>query len=163
MATITQIHNLRLLISDPPDIIQITIVANMAALPLAPTPQTAYYVTDLGVYVQTELTTGATAADYSASELFLSDARLGSIIDLYGVNKAPNKAIVLIASKLASRLQIVRNTSGTDSTEYIKLLDLYKYYKSVADDFKEEEKDLDGNSTGRWGTSDQPEIAGGSL
>lgn len=163
MATTSQIQNLRIDVSDPPDIIYITIVADSVNLPVKPTPQTVYYVQSLGVYVQADKIDGCIPEDYEPVELFLSDSRINSLINNYGVDKAKYKAVILIASKLASKLQIIRNTAGADSTEYIKLLDLYNYYKNVADDFKQDEKNKSGNDSGRWFTSSQPEIAGGNL
>lgn len=160
MATQAQIFSVRLDISDPPDFIKITSVATSGDLPAAPTPQTCYYVVDLGVYVSTSLTAGATSADYSTVDLYLSDARISSLIDLYGVDSAVYKSFSLIASKIGSQLRVVRNTSGADSTEYISLLELYKYYKSIIADFKNE---AGASACGRWGRSSQPEIGGGNL
>jgi len=160
MATQAQIFSVRLDISDPPDFIKITIVASTAALPAAPTPQTCYYVNNIGVYVSTDKTSGAVAADYKPVDLYLSDARIGSLIDLYGVSKTVYKALSLIAAKIGSQLRVVRNTAGADSTEYIKLLDLYNYYKAIISDFKDES---DEKTSGRWGRTTQPEIGGGNL
>lgn len=163
MVSITQIQALRIEISDPPGIIQIISVTTSVELPTSPTPQTAYYIIDTGIYVTTELETGASPDKYNVVELYLSDARIGVLINYYGVDKAIYKALLLISSKLASKLLIVKNSTGSESVEYIKLLDLYKYYKNIIADFKEEEKEKNLNTTGRYGTMKQPEIAGGNL
>jgi hypothetical protein len=163
MATTTQIHTLRIDTSDPPDIIQITIVATFTALPSSPTPQTAYYISDSGIYVATEKESDAIPDDYEVLELFLSDARIGSLIDSFGADKAVYKAVKLISTKLANKLIIVKNKAGAESIEYIKLLDLWDYYDKIAKSIKDEINDSNLNSTGRWGTSTQPEIAGGNL
>lgn len=163
MATIIQIQTLRIEISDPPDVIQILAVATLADLPTEPEPQTAYYITDTKIYVTTEKAASAIPSDYNVTELFLSDARLGILFDSYGADKSIYKAIVLISSKLASKLMTVKNTTGSESIEYIKLLDLYKYYENLVNTFKAEEKEKSLNNTGRFCTMKQPEIAGGNL
>jgi hypothetical protein len=163
MATKTQIQTLRIDTSDPPDIIQITTVATSTALPNSPTPQTAYYITDSGIYVSTEKESDANPGDYEVLELFLSDSRISTLIDSYGADLAVYKAVVLISTKLANKLIIVKNKTGAESVEYIKLLDLWDYYDKIAKSFKKELNDKNSNSSGKWGTSTQPEIAGGNL
>jgi len=163
MATTTEIRNLRIDVSDPPDIISILSVATESALPTDPKPQTAYYIIDKEVYVTTEKTTGAISTDYANAELFLSDAKIESLIDANGYDKALYKAVKLIASKLGSKLLIVKNDNGAESVEYLKLLDLYKYYKGIVKDFKEDEKDKTNNNSGKIGQTSYTQIAGGNL
>ena len=157
MAIIEEIHALRIEIYDPPEIIQILSVATAANLPTIPTPQTAYYIIDTGIYVTTEKTINAIPADYVTEELYLSDTSLSLLIDTYGTTIAIWKAIIKISSKLASKLLIVKTNSGAESTEYIKLNDLYKYYMTLVNDLKDE-----GNS-GCYGSMKPPEIAGGNI
>ena len=163
MATTTDIRNLRIDVSDPPDINHIISVATDTDLPTKPKHQTVYYITDTERYVQTEKTIDASAADYINVELFLSDSKIESLIDASGYDKALYKAVKLIASKLGSKLLLVKNDSGAESIEYLKLLDLYKYYKGIVADFKEEEKDKTSNNTGRLGQTAYTQIAGGNL
>jgi hypothetical protein len=163
MATTTQIRNLRIDISDPPDIISILAVATEADLPSDPKPQTAYYITDKEVYVTTEKTVGAISSDYITAELFLSDSKIGSLIDADGYDKALYKAVRLISSKLGSKLLIVKNQNGAEAVEYLKLLDLYKYYKGLVKDFKTDDYDKTSNDTGKIGRSSYTQISGGNL
>lgn len=163
MATITQIHNLRIEINDPTDIIRINSVADPAALPVTPIPQTAYYIISSGVYVTTEKTSGASPSDYKVSELFLSDISLGNIIDTWGTDKAISKSIIKICAKIASKLVLVKTKTGAESTEYIKLLDLYNYYKSLIGLLEEDEREKNNNSTGAYDSFEAPEIAGGNI
>ncbi len=163
MATTTLIRDLRIDVSDPPDILNIISVANAAALPEVPKSQTVYYITDSGTYVQTEKLSGASSTDYKNVELFLSDNKIGSLIDAHGYDKALYKAVKLISSKLGSKLLIVKNKNGAESVEYLKLLDIYKYYKGIVDDFKEDEKDNTDNNTGKIGRTTYTQVAGGNL
>ena len=163
MATTTQIRNLRIDVSDPPDIINIVSVANIASLPATPEPQTVYYILDITRYVQTEKTSGATESDYKNVGLYLSDSKIGTLIDTHGYDKALYKALKSISSKLGSKLMLVKNTTGSESVEYLKLLDLYKYYKGLVADFKEDDEEKNNNDTGRMGRSHHVHIAGGNL
>lgn len=163
MATTTQIRNLRIDVSDPPDIINIITIAAPDDLPTDPEPQTVYYVTSTGRYVQTEKIIGAIPGDYKTVGLYLSDSKIGTLIDANGYDKALYKAVKLIASKLGSKLLIVKNTNGAESVEFLKLLDLYKYYKSLVADFKEEDEEKNNNNTGKIGKSTYTQISGGNL
>ena len=163
MATITQIRNLRIDVNDPPDIINITAAATPAALPTEPEPQTVYYITSTSRYVQTEKTSGAIPDDFKTVGLYLSDSKISALIDKHGYDKALYKALKLISAKLGSKLMLVKNQNGADSVEYLKLLDLYKYYKGLVADFKEEDEETNNNDTGRMGRSHHVHIAGGNL
>lgn len=159
MATISQIHALRIDISDPPEFIKVESVTTKSNLPADPEPQTAYYVTALARYFDTEKTSGADPADYKNIELFLSDAKLNTLINMYGYNVAIYKALKLISSKIWSKLLVIKNTDGATSTEYIRLNDLYKYYKSLVEDFKDDTP----AKTGKYCNTKNPTIAGGNL
>lgn len=162
MATRSEIIELRLQISDPPNVIRIYDLAATADLPSVPVPQTAYYVAANGIYYKTEKETGAVPSDYAFITLQLSDAALSTLIDDLGAN-AKKRALVRIASRLGGQLNIVKNTSGAESTEFIALLDLYKYYKALAADAAEETAEDEGTSTGRFVRIRRPRIAGGNL
>lgn len=159
MASTSQIHALRIDISDPPDIINIESVATSGDLPEIPEPQTAYYIIDTAKYVQTEKTSEAVLSDYLPVELFLSDSKLNGLINTFGFDVAIYKAIKLISSKLGSKLLMVRNQNGAESVEYVRLKELYDYYKALVADFKEETS----ASSGRYVSTTNPTIAGGNL
>jgi hypothetical protein len=162
MATRTDIIDLRIQIADPPDVIRIYEVAILSDLPEVPVPQTAYYVAATGLYYQTEKTSDVVPSDYSFIKLQLPDVTLASLIDSLG-DGAKRRALIRIAGRLASQLPIVRNTAGAESTEFLRLLDLYKYYKSLAEDAAEEEAEDGGTSTSRILRIRRPRIAGGNL
>ena len=163
MATFTQIINIRLEICDPYGIINIIEVASKTNLPAAPVPQTAYKVAADGAYYKTDLESGAVIADYERIELQLSDSRLGDMIDLYGAAGAVRIALLAIVKRIATQFPTVRSVSGAESIEYQDLLDLYKFYKGLADDAKEQEAIDSGNNTGRWYGMKKPRIGGGNL
>jgi hypothetical protein len=159
MATTSQIHALRIDITDPPEIIQIISVATASILPAEPKPQTGYYIIDNAKYVYTEKTTGAVPGDYKNLELFLSDTKLNALLNAFGHNVAIYKALKLIASKIWSRCLAVKNTDGATSTEYTRLKELYDYYKSLVADFKDETT----AGSGSYCSTKNPTIAGGNL
>lgn len=163
MATFTQIVNLRLEICDPIRAINIVEVASKANLPLTPLPQTTYKVTTDGAYYRTDVETNAVIADYERVELQLSDSRLGNMIDLYGEAGAVRVALLAIVKRIVTQFPIVRSQSGAESTQYQDLLDLYKFYKSLADDAKEQEAIDSGTNAGRWFRMKTPRIGGGNL
>ena len=163
MAIFTQIINLRLEISDPFSIINIVEVATKINLPPEPAPQTAYKVISDGAYYKCEVETGAVITDYIRMELQLSDSRLGDMIDIYGAAKAVRIALLAILKRIGTQFPIVRSQSGAESTEYQRLLDLYRYYKGLADIAEEQEAKDSGNFSGRWVTMKRPTIGGGNL
>lgn len=163
MATFTQIINLRLEICDPISVINIIEVATKANLPADPVPQTAYKVISDGAYYKCEVETGAVISDYIRTELQLSDSRLGTMIDLYGAAGAVRVALLAIVKRIVTQFPLVRSQSGAESTQYQDLLDLYKFYKSLADDAKEQEAIDSGTNAGRWFGMKKPRIGGGNL
>lgn len=156
MATWNEIKEFRLTVNDPVIATDILSVASSAALPAAPAHQTVYYTADTGLYLYTDLTSGATATDYSPVDLYLTDARITSWIDTYGAVGAVKYGIKAILAKIASQMLIVRDTSGAESTQYQSLKDIYDVYKSMIDD-------NDTKKISRWGSSATPEIGGGNL
>jgi len=161
MATFSQIKEVRIRVDDPAGFQDIIEVANSAALPAAPSPYTAYKLADTGAYVATDLESGATASDYERQPLRVSDSRIDNWIDTYSIDKAECKALDAIATRLGSEVRLRRVQAGSESTEFTALKDLYNYYKELSDECKERYRKSKGNSTGRYGYSDQPEIAGG--
>jgi len=158
MATTDQIFDVRLRISDPPGFIAFE---EVTALPSSPSPQTCYLLS--GVYYSTEKTTGAVAGDYTIEELMVSDVRIGNWIDLNGSDYATCQSIKSIISQIGRSLQIKRNSTGADSTEYQTLADTLAYYKDLLSLCTEEKQANSGNNSGRWGQTKQPEIGGGNL
>lgn len=156
MATWNEIKDFRLTVCDPIIANDIISVANIAALPVVPQHQAVYYVADTGSYVYTDLTTGATSADYSPADLYLTDSRITTWIDAYGATGAVKYGIKAILAKILSQMLIVRDTAGAESTEYQGLKDIYDVYKGMIDD-------NDTKKTSRWGSSKTPEIGGGNL
>ena len=163
MVTFEEIKAVRLSINDPIGFIDILSVANMAALPAAPAPQTVYYLEDSYKYVSTEKESGATSADYSVVELQLSDSMITALITNIGVDKAPCRSFELISRKLGGQLRIVKTTNGAESDEFTRLAELYNYYKSLSDDCKKQYKEDNNLNSGIFGTSLQPAIGGGNL
>jgi hypothetical protein len=148
-----ELFEMRLRINDPADIIAIEAVDSLPASPVA---QTAYRLSTNGTYNTNDGTS------WSVLELELSDARILSTIDSLG-DAAECRLLSYITRKLGSKLFLVKNTSGADSTEYVKVLDLYNYYKQLMADCKAERKSDLGKNTGRVGKISTPTIAGGNL
>lgn len=128
------IFDIRIETADP-DVIAIEAVVS---LPLVYAPQTAYFFG------------GQYYIDGAVAELELSDATYTAIL-AKGADGAASRAYALRARRLAGRLLIVRNTNGADSTEYIRLKDLYEYYLQASQDAKPVK-------TGAYGQSKQPTI-----
>lgn len=163
MATRAQIIEVRVRINDPEGYESITDVADSDALPAIPAPYTTYYLTDTGAYVATDLTSGATASDYDRLDIRVSDSRITSWIDTYSVDQAECRALSAIATRLGGEFRIMRSRGGAEETEWTALRDAYQYYRSLADECSKRHQKDDNKLTGRYGTSDQPEIAGGEV
>lgn len=158
-----KIKDIRLKIDDPQGFINLETVTTPSLLPATPAKQTAYRVESTGGYYESSVASGAIATDYTYVEIQISDAQLLSIVTTVGQAKAPCRALNRIAAKIGSQLGIVRTQDGAESTEYLALLDAYKYYKSLAADCVEIANEDSGNNSGRYGLSSQPEIGGGNL
>jgi len=163
MATFNQIKQLRLRIGDPAGVINIIQVSTLEDLPETPRQQTAYYVISTRYYMQTSLLSGAKPSDYTEINLRISDEYLQDLIDAYGVEASICKAYKWIIARLGNELVLVRNSTGAESTEYQRILDMLNYYKQVAKDCTDEYNKSQLNSTGRFYKSKQPNIAGGNI
>lgn len=163
MATVTEIISVRITINDPP-CIAIAVVADKAALPTDPEPQTVYRATDTGRYWETD-SNPAVEANYTNPKLYLADTTISSLFDDHGHDKASYKCIRLIMAKLGKELQIVRTSSGTESTEYTSLRDTYQYYKDLLKEFAIEKDENTDSGTGQWlrTRSQRRHVAGGLL
>jgi len=162
MATISEILQVRISINDP-DAINIIQVSDVSALPADPEPQTVYYTIDTARYYFTDETSGATASDYEYAELFVSDTRISTIIDNVGVENAVCRIFNIIAGTLGNKLKLIRTTSGSESAEYARILDLQKYYQNQAAVCKEQNNSDNNNNTGTMRQMKQPEIGGDNL
>lgn len=163
MATFEEIKEVRLRISDPFGVINLIEVANKAALPTDPAPQTNYKTADTGYYWETTKTTGATDSDYTIVELQVSDDRIEGWIDSDGVDYATCQGLKQITTQIGKEYGIKKNTAGSDSTEWQALGDLYGYYKDLLKGCTESYEKGKGNSSSRWGGSKAFEVAGGNL
>lgn len=153
MATFDQIKEVRLSIDDPAGFIDMLSVSSLPDVGDA-LPQRAYYSTeDQGYHAVRD---GA----FALLHLRLADSRISAWIDSEGLAGAIQKGYVAIMQKLGNEMQIVKNSDGAESTEFVKLLDLYEFYKSLAKDTAAQPP---ANSGGRLLRTVAPEIAGGNL
>ena len=163
MGTFSQIKEVRLRVDDPAGFQDILEVASSANLPAVPAPYTVYKLTDTGAYMSTDLESGAAASDYSRHDLRVSDARISAWIDAYSVDQAECKALAAIATRLGSEVKLKRVSGGAETTEWTALIELYNYYKELSQECKERYQVSQGNSTGRYVSTDYTVIAGGDL
>ena len=163
MAANDEIFEVRLRINDPPGFIDFEAVANSAALPSSPSPQTAYKLEDTGAYVSTDKTSGATESDYEIETLRISDVRISGWIDAGGIDYATCKALSNIIQQLGAELRIKKSNAGAEDLEWNSLKDTYEYYKGLYEQCKDNTQSNNNNSTGKWGGSKQPETAGGNI
>lgn len=159
MATFDKIKEVRIRIDDPYGVIEIESVATIEDLPEAPGPYTIYKVESSGAYV----TKYEGADSYTTLTLYLSDYRLEQWIDTNGLDYAECRGLQAIAAKVGAEVRIKRIQAGAESTEYQSIMDLYRYYKSVAEDCEKRRSKDSGVNSGRYGSTTQPEIAGGNL
>jgi hypothetical protein len=159
MAVFADTVELRLRIKDPLGAIAILSVADEDARLDIETParQTAYKQFDTGEY----WTYDADLAEWSALDLLLSDTRIDTLIDLYGVAAAAPKAIKQILPELGQKMVIARTQDGAGSTDYVNLTTLYNFYKDLIASMTEEVAQEAGESQGRMLRIRRPHIAGG--
>jgi len=154
VATFEQIKDVRFQIADPPGFIDFLEVANFAALPVTPVAQTGYKAVDTATYY------GHNGTAYVALTLMVSDARIEGWIDALTVPGAVRKSIEAIVAQLPAQLQIVKNDSGAESNEFIKLLDLQKFYRQWLVDLTPPDTSV---NTGKYFKTVPACIAGGNL
>lgn len=157
MATFNQIRSVRLTVQDPSGVIDLVSVADPAALPVTAAPQTAYKVLSTGAYV---IWSGAA---YVPVDLSVSDTSIGDWYDASGEVDAVRKSYRAIMRGLSAKLQITSNTDGAEKTDYIKLLDLYNYYKKTLADYEEENAIDDSTNSGVMVQTKCVTIAGGNV
>lgn len=154
MATFDDIKEVRLTISEPSGFIDFLTVANFDALPDEPASQTGYKSLDTSTYY------GHDGTSYSSVSLMLSDSRIGAWVDIFGVAGAVRKSIEAIVAQLPAQLQIVKNASGAESTEFTSLLDRQKFYRQWLVDLTPVDSTV---NTGKYFKTVAAEIAGGNL
>lgn len=157
MATFTQIRSVRLTAQDPSGVIDLVSVADAGSLPVTSAPQTAYKVLSTGAYV---IWSGAA---YVPIDLSVSDTSIGDWYDASGEFETVRKTYRAIMRGLGARLQITKNTDGAESTDYIKLLDLYNFYKKTLADYEEENAIDDSTNSGVMVETKCVTIAGGNV
>lgn len=153
MATFAQIKEVRLQIDDPSGFIDILSVDTLPGVGSA-LAQRCYYLTTDSQYYTAE--TGA----WTVTHLRVGDGRIGEWVDAYGVSKAIRSARLSIIQKLGNEMTLVKNSDGAESSEFVKLLDLYKYHKSLMVD---EAEAPPSSSSGRYLKTARPCISGGNL
>lgn len=159
MAVFADTVELRLRIKDPLGAIAILSVATEAArlAVTSPARQTAYLQADTGVYYVYD----SDLAAWEAKDLLISDARINTLIDLYGVAASSPRVIKDIIAELGRRLYIARTADGAGSTDYQSLRDLHQFYKDLVATMEEEVAADAGASTGLYGHIRRPHIGGG--
>lgn len=163
MATITQIKALRVKVNDPAGAIRIADVADNTHFPSTPHKNYAYYdLTGLRYYM-TDKESGAVTADYKECALRLDDDSISDLIDDVGEDAAVYRAIRLIMAKLGDEMRLESMSSGTESSTYTALRDLYNFYKGLSTEYKDQELENSGSVAGRYGRTREPTIAGGNL
>lgn len=160
MATQAQIFGVRLIVDDPHGFVNIVSVADTTALPAAPAPQTCYYVASTGVYVATEKTSGAAAADYTPQEISISDTRIGAAYDAGGESSAVKACYQALVAKLGKAIILKKSEQGGESSEVQALSEMLAYYKQCLASY---ESTTTTASSGLFLTIAQPEINGGAV
>lgn len=157
MATFVQIKEVRLSINDPVGpserIVDFLEVATLPSVGSAVT-QTGYKLTTNGTY--NIVVDGA----FTVIPVQASDSRISGWIDAFGVDGAIRKSIQAIIQGLAAQLQLVRNSDGAESSEFIKLNDLHRFYRDMLADMTPQESSV---SSGMLMKTKTPCIAGGNL
>jgi hypothetical protein len=160
VAVFADTAELRLRIKDPLGAIAILSVATEAARLAITTParQTAYCQADTGVYYVYDVDLAA----WVAKDVLISDTRLNTLIDLYGVAGAAPRVIKDIMAELGQRLYVARTADGAGSTDYQNLSTMKEFYKDLAESMVEEAKVEAGKSSGRYlRIRTHPHIGGG--
>ena len=154
MATQDQVFSVRLQTKDPIGIIAIVHVANVAALPATPKPQTLYYLEDVKEY-RTHNT-----VDWVNQEVKLADDTYATYIDAFGENQAVIRALKEIMRSLAQELYIAQHNSGAESVVFQNLSTMANFYKTIIAMAEEDDEKGEAVSTGRMFRVRKPTIGG---
>lgn len=100
-------------------------------------------------------------SDNELIEILVSDSRIQSWINSYGLDKAEINTLKSIIAQIGSRIEIESDTSGAESTKFVSLSSRYRYLKGMLTDLENEY--AKNNKSSRIGISRQPTIAGGYV
>lgn len=156
MATNAQIFDMRLSLKDPIGFIAVVEVANAAALPTTPLAQTLYFVADVSEYHAYE------DSAWSRQDVEMSNERMGTFIDLYGVTKARYYVVKEYVRSLGKKLWIAQNNNGSESFVYQNLTTMRSFYEKMLEELNEDVVTEEGTSTGRYFKT-KPRCIGGML
>lgn len=151
MATFDQVKTVRLRIHDPLGFINLV---EAEELPATPANQTAYTITDSGVYQE------CSNEVWSNVPLEISDEQIKLLIDLYGVDRATVQSVKNIMMSLGKQLWLAQHNSGTETVIYQNLTTMYNFYKNTLASMKEDIAVSEGVSTGRIFNTTRPIIGG---
>ena len=151
MATFDQVKTVRLRIHDPLGFINLV---EAEELPATPANQTAYTITDSGVYQECR------NEIWSDVPLEISDEQIKLLIDLYGVDGATVQSVKNIMMSLGKQLWLAQHNSGTETVVYQNLTTMYNFYKNMLASMKEDIAVSEGVSTGRIFNTTRPIIGG---
>lgn len=149
------IKHIRLSVVDPVGYNDFISVPTETDLPTTDIPpQTAFYIEDIKVYKAYS----AELAQWDIISTELSNDRIAQFIQLYGIEKARYRCLRAILISVGRKLGLERLKSGADELVFLKLNDLYAFYKSLLEDIDEE---INGPATGMYLRMNDPTIAGG--
>ena len=151
MATFDQVKTVRLRIHDPLGFINL---AEAEELPATPANQTAYTITDSGVYQEYRNEV------WSNVPIEISDEQIKLLIDLYGVDRATVQSVKNIMMSLGKQLWLAQHNSGTEMVVYQNLTTMYNFYKNMLASMKQDIAVSEGVSTGRIFNTTRPIIGG---
>jgi len=151
MATFADVKTIRLKLHDPLGYIDLL---EVASLPVTSLNQTAYSITDSGVYQKLENGT------WKILKLEISDAQIKTYVDLYGVEKATVKVCKDILIALGKDLRISSINSGTETVQYQSLSATYEFYKNIIAYLEEDVNKTAGTNTGLFIPRTKPIIGG---
>ena len=139
MATFADVKSVRLKIKDPLGFINLL---EVATLPETAASQTAYTITDSGVYQ--EYKSGA----WKNINIEISDASIITYVNLYGVDKAVIQCVKEILMSVSRSREIASTNSGTESVQYQTLDATYAAYKGILSSLKDDIAETAGTNTG---------------
>jgi 4-hydroxyphenylpyruvate dioxygenase-like putative hemolysin len=151
MATFSDVKTIRLKLHDPLGFINFV---EVATLPVSPANQTAYSITDSGVYQEYKNGTWKTL------KIEISDEQIKTYVDLYGVEKATVKVCKDVLIALGKEMRVESIDSGTESVKYQTLSATYSFYKSIIDSLEEDVDETAGVNTGVFVRTCHPPIGG---
>ena len=154
MATQDQVFAVRLQTKDPIGVIAIVSVANVAALPATPKPQTLYYLEDVKEYRINN------TVEWVNQEVKLSDESYAAYIDTYGESQAVIRALKEIMRSLAQELYVAQHNSGAESVVFQNLTTMANFYKTIIAMAEEDDEKEEAVSTGRMFRVRKPTIGG---